>query len=263
MKSLSWNSLSAFLKCPLQLKFKIDKVEYPQDSRNAILGVVIQKLFELWINEEHFWDGPSWLHENAGRVWLLCQEGGKPTGGWASYCPWESMEQSHFVWEDCLLQIDNLFGMITEHQLLAKVQASEFKFNAKLPSGESIRGSIDFMLDGARGKYILDAKGTRYKNKYLDKRQLIFYKLGMVLEHGDAWREAETAWLIYRDKLYESVPVSDSDLKFMSDLCMSVYADIKAEKFDATPGDSCKFCDYKGTCPVLNTGRVNDKLFEV
>lgn len=259
--TLSWNTLSTYLKCPLQFRFQKDKVEYPKDSRNAILGIVVQKLFELWINEGHFWDGSSWLYRNFDRVWAECQGEGKPTGGWGAWCPWEDKSQENKCMEDSREQIGNLFAMITEHKLLAKKMASEFRFKGALPTGDQVCGSIDFMLDKPTQKYVLDAKGTKYKTRYLDKRQLVYYKLGMVLEHGAEWQDAETAWLIYRNKLYERVLVSDADLDNMSDLCVQVCNDIRAEKFEPKLGESCRFCNWKGSCPAKNVGATNDSLF--
>lgn len=259
--TVSWNTLSTFLKCPRMWKFQDDRVEYPKDSRNAILGIVVQKLFEIWYNEKHYFEKDSWLYENFDRVWQECQGEGKATGGWGAYCPWEDKQQELACMEETRDQIAHMFNMVVKHKLLAKVAKSEYRFKADIEHGHRISGSIDFLIEKPDEILLLDAKGTKYGTKYLDRRQLVYYKLGMVLEGGDKYRDARTGWLIYRTEKFEEIHVDDAELLSLKTLCVQVCDRITNGDFTAKPGDSCKFCNWKRKCPVINKKGRNDELF--
>lgn len=260
--NVSWNTLSTYLKCPRMWKFMQDKVEYPQDSRNAILGIVIQKLFEEWYEGHHFWDKDVWLYENFDRVWYACQGEGKPTGGWAAYCRWEDKQQELACMLDAREQIAHLFNMIVKHRLLSNNAKSEHRFKADIGEGHGISGSIDFLIEKGDEIYLLDAKGTKYGLKYLDRRQLVYYKLGMVLEGGPRYLNAVTGWLIYRTERFEKIHVDEQELASMKQLCITSCKRMEAGDIGPKPGDSCKFCNWRRKCEITKRVGRNDNLFD-
>lgn len=254
MIHFSWNSLSKYLKCPRSYKFFIDKVESARDSRNAILGIVIQRLFEHWINDGYFWEKSQWLYTNFDAYW--------DTGCERNYCAWESKEQELKVKEDAREQIQHLFNMIVKHRLLAKKQKSEFRYCAKLNDDVEVGGSIDFLIEKPDVKYILDAKGTRYKNRYLEPKQLIYYKMGMIAAYGQEWMDAETAFLIYRAEMWEQVYSGQDKIEEMQELVIECARKVAAEHFECKPSkETCRFCDWQERCEYYNQPGRNDALF--
>lgn len=250
----SWNSLSKYLHCPRQYKFFIDKVESARDSRNAILGIVIQRLFEHWMNDGFFWEKSQWLYTNFDKFW--------DEGCERNHCAWENKDQELKTKEDAREQIQHMFNMIVKYRLLSKKMKSEFRFCAKLTDEVEIGGSIDFLIERPDAKFVLDAKGTRYKNKYLEPRQLIYYKLGMITQFGPEWQDAETAFLIYRNELWEQVYSGQDTIEEMRALVLDIARKVVSGQFECKPSKPvCRFCDWQDRCEYFNQPGRNDDLF--
>ena len=82
---ITWSASSweAWKRCPLKFKIRADKWSKPQMKRDrrsavyAIPGLVVDKLFELWLHRGQYKDS-KWLHENFEMVWNMMLANRKP-----------------------------------------------------------------------------------------------------------------------------------------------------------------------------------------
>jgi hypothetical protein len=110
---------------------------------------------------------------------------------------------------------------------------------------------------------LLDGKGSKYRDKYVDHRQLKWYSMLHRLKFGHApdrlgfvfWRfepEKSLDWVESSsnelDELQNSVLIAIREIEAAK---MSVHkGEIPADKaFPAQPGKECRFCAYKQLCP--------------
>jgi len=217
--------------CPLRYAgFKVAKIDTGSTSKhNAILGIVLQKLLEEYVNGGHLNArvGVEWLNANFNRVWLSCLE--KDFVNWklgkenVEYLEGElqgededledyiqrSMSSNDTWYWDIYQETYELVPLFLHTMLKNNVcptdLKSEFRYKAYIRDLRVwVYGSVDFY--SRNEGLIYDGKGTKHKTRFLDPQQLEWYKLGIENCRDEGYpRINRMAWLMIRDSAFNEV----------------------------------------------------------
>lgn len=242
-RRISYNTYTIVRSC--RQRFKMQKIDYipsvkPVDMRNAIYGFVMQRLAELFYTKEWYRAG-----KKTGQV-LFDELPGVMKEQIAEHaCPWEHRSEVELLERDCQEAIPKFIQVVRAEKLLGEKNEAEKPVEYDLSTQFKLTGRMDFLISRGGKKILLDGKGTKYRDKYLDREQLIFYMLVMRLMKQKLpekqgfwlWRDGEVLWQGISEK-----EIDDLFLKIKEGLFL-----LQKKDFSANPcTKSCRFCPYKG-----------------
>jgi len=245
LKHLSWSGYSLYKKCPEAFRLQyVDKKIVPYNAYHSIGGKTVQKVFELFYNNE-IWRRGSETQKTLEEILIkeynqICSE---ETIDWNAT---ESVLSKEALLESLHPLIASTLKLIKDQKLLGKYSRSEVKIQAWLDK-VLIHGIADFVIQKDSERMILDGKLTRHRNKYLKRDQLVWYVMLYYLQHQIFIDK--TAWIYYTFGELEWVSVSIEDVKRLyEDLKISIKS-IKKREFVPVPSpDNCHLCDFKSVC---------------
>ena len=246
-----FSKYKTYKDCPLAYKWKYVEKRVPKKVPNkyyALPGIVIQKMFEHFYNDEWF------LKRGACREFMY----NKAPEIYESILKWchvdwtakISKKTKHDVFDEFLEMIGKNLDVIKEHKLLGKIAKSEHTIISNFDNNNFVvlKSKIDFFIKNQDGIIILDGKATSNKKNYLNNpEQLHFYAMMCKTQYNAYpdklgfwwWRDATITYLDYGQEDIDKLKQS------MGDILYKIYKN----KFDATPNYStCMFCDYQDEC---------------
>jgi CRISPR/Cas system-associated exonuclease Cas4 (RecB family) len=242
-KRISYHSFTLLRQCRHRYylqKVALKEPSQPKDYRNAIYGIITQRLFEKFYVEE-------WFRAGQGAVQKLFDElpGVIREQLEANPCIWEHRSEVEVLERDCQAAIPIFIQTVKKERLIGESNEAEKEIFFNLTPMFTLSGRVDFLIKRKNLKVLLDGKGTKYGDKYLDRDQLVFYALIMFLQglkvadkHGFwFWRTGEILWQdITHDALENLLDRIKESLFF-----------VQKGNFEATPSSkACKFCPYRG-----------------
>jgi hypothetical protein len=246
-----YSKFSLYKKCPLSYKWKYVDFKKPKTPPNryyALPGIVIQKIFE------HFYNDEWYLKRGACREFMYdkVSEIYEDTLKWC-YVDWNSKiakKKKHDVYDELLDMIGKNLDVVKNHKLLGKIAKSELKLTTNFDDNKYVvlTSKLDFFIKNQDGIIILDGKATSNKKNYINNpEQLYFYAMMCKNQYGVYpdkigfwfWRDAD---LVYIDFNEDCVTNLKDEIK---DVLYKIYK----EKFEPTPSyETCLFCDYHAEC---------------
>ncbi len=160
--------------------------------------------------------------------------------------------------------------IIRLHRLIGRDAQAEVKLDTQI-EGHTIGGRADFVMTRVSPHddlIILDGKGSRHREKYVDDRQLLWYAMLYRLRFGRTpdklgfvyWRsepEKSVDWVFFSDKMLDEM--QETALSYARKIEESVEALssgdeekrrlVMTDTFQAQPGDKCRLCAYRALCP--------------
>jgi len=247
-RALTFYAFKNYVECPLKhLRQNInrDKPITMQDEYNTVYGTVVQKMFEMFYNDQIWRKGKearTILKDKVPKV--FAEIVAKKNIFWGEH---EGGKQ--LIIDECIVAVDHGIDTVRDYKLLAPYAKSEVNTYAYITKADQIGGRIDFVFKGDGEIRIFDGKGSKYKDRYLDHRQLFWYALSYYLLHR---KMPNSLWYwFYRfpeDPLLE-VEFTIDTLKELKAEIIDVMQKIKKRQFKATPSSkACKFCPYVGEC---------------
>lgn len=268
---LSYSGFKLYQQCPRQYWHRyIGKTQPPTpDNRvNMLFGSAVGAIFETFYNEK-LW--------NQGNVLEACLALVEPT---VTRIMKEESRKGMFCWTDTKANyhsldsvldavkeaVPNGLAIIKHHRLLGPVAQAELKLDSAY-GGHLLGGRADFVIKRTAPHFdlvILDGKGSRHREKYVDGMQLRWYamlyqmqfnvlpdKLGFVF-----WRwppKKAMDWETYTPegladlaktavKAIEHIESGVQTLKGADPVGTGLFAAIP-EKMQ------CKLCSYSSSCP--------------
>jgi len=257
LKRLSWSGYNTYDRCPAAYDFSyVQKRRVPFNAYNTIGGKTIQKVFELFYNNEIWRRGPEAqgiLMEYLEREYARFCE--KETIDWDAR---ESKLTQEELYETLRPLVPGTLRLIKNHKLLGRYAKSEVKLQAWIDK-VLVHGIADFVIRRDKEHMILDGKLTRHRDKYLKRDQLVWYVMLFYLQHSHLVEK--TGWIYYTYSELEWVPISAEDVSGLHARVEETIRNIKKRKFDATPNaDSCRFCDFKPICKAGQEVEMTKKL---
>lgn len=241
-KAVSWSKVSLAYQCPRRLQKVVDKDGFVEQSlsREAKLGIIVQKCYELYFN------GGFNLKPRGDRPEVVVNILNKVLQS-PQAIEYHIVDDAPFK-DLATDMVTQGYASLKQTNLLPNRVQSEYKLISSFQH-IPLYGMVDFYLETPEGIYIYDGKG--YKEENADPRQLLFYALGIV---GQGKRIAGGGF-IYWKQGYRPVDMSPSALYNFSHFEFSGPKEIILQlrkgvsSLPATPSSkSCCYCPWKKVC---------------
>jgi hypothetical protein len=272
---ISYSGRKLFLTCPKQYWYRyIIKDPTRGDPRTSMFGSIIGKIFE-WFYERRYWADKdpvascvSSIPEAIELVYLneSYLKGTNP--GWE-----KELQDNLEKYVPSGVQIIRSERFLTPHSkaevdLTVTYQKNDDSIPIKLV------GRADFIhATDLKSVYILDGKASKYREKYVDSDQLIWYALSYYLKFQVSpvrlgfvfWSfpDRPVTWIAYD---------SDAMRKVLNDTTI-VAQRVMDKDFSPTPSGECHRCNYRDKCEegqkylsqrrLATGGRISDSIFDL
>lgn len=237
LKQLSYYAKKLYSGCPEAYRNSYVERRFGEDGdkRNAFEGSIWHALMEDWFKTGTF--DEAWIYANIKpyiKKFLA-------TG----ICNFRGPGDKKKAEETIGLFIENGMVVIREENLINRACKAEETLRV-LVDGVDIMGRIDLVAQGPLGVY--DWKGVKSIDS-LDKEQLGYYKYLVTKTYGAAPEKCAFV-LGYFGQLFllgeNEWPIDKLEEEFGR-----VIEGIRADKFDPTPGQACRFCKYANVCEFV------------
>ena len=156
--------------------------------------------------------------------------------------------------------ITNGIAIIRHHRLLGVDADAEVRLDHRV-SGVKLAGRADFIMHRMKphdDKIILDGKGSKWFNSFVDATQLLWYAMLYRLWHGSLPDKLGFVfWRATPENSVSWVDFTPEDIDAMQTKALDAVRCIEAGKkslpvldsFPAVPGADCKWCSFLSVCP--------------
>jgi hypothetical protein len=267
---LSYSGRKCYLTCPKQYKYKyIDRLEAYYNPENVMFGSVIGKIFELFY-VRRLWLSNDVVRETMSIIQQVTDMTAKEKNFDLSAHPRFSRELK----EDLEKFVPAGVQIIKKHKLLFPDSRAEVKLNIM----HRMHG-LDFMLGGRADFihrdndriWILDGKGSKYREQYIDIEQVIWYAVQFYLKfHVAPIRLGFIHWRFPDDPMQWIMFDADS-FRASLDKTYRTIQKIRDREFDPKPSEECSRCSYNDICmegkqymaahPVKSKVRIENSIF--
>jgi CRISPR/Cas system-associated exonuclease Cas4 (RecB family) len=244
---ISYSSFKCYNTCPKKYWFSyISKPIIDRDPRNALFGLAIGRIFEIFYNEN------LWKREDCD-VYVLnlidtcigyaCSEKRFDVSSDQSF-----LDQ---IKSDLLCFVPKSMSVIRKHKLLSMNSHSEVKLNVDYSYNNTkikLGGRADFIHYIEDQVWIIDGKGSKYREQYTDTDQLVWYAIQHYLKYQKA--PARLGFWYYRfyDDPIQWVQYDADSMRSLLSKAMNTISNINSGKFVASTSFNCEMCDYKKIC---------------
>jgi hypothetical protein len=270
---ISYSGHKAYRDCPRQYWHRYvgkTKLATPDNRVNALYGSTVGTLFEAFYNER------IWMRKGVQELLeamvdptldgIIRRESETGIFDWtdkrANYKSREAVRR------EVMKAIPRGMAIVRHHRLLGQPADAEVKLDS-LIEGHMIGGRADFIMRRVKPHgdlIILDGKGSRHREKYVDPHQLWWY--AMLHRHKLGHAPDRLGFLFWRQEPETSIDWVDFDSRSLDDLCAGVLDSVQsieagrkaldaagevdgavlAATFPARPGDKCSLCAYRPAC---------------
>ena len=245
---LSYSGISCYLICPkkYELSYITKAFKKASDPRNSMFGSIIGKVFE-WFYERKTWSRPNPIditlsYRDAAIDQIFTTE---------HFIPASDPGYVLTLRNDLDTYIPSGIDAIRKNRLLSPTSVAERDLTQDyVRNGETLRlgAKVDFIHPFSDEVVIIDGKGSKYRDKYVDSNQLIWYATLYYLYYGVApSRIGFIYWRFPSDPL-QWVDYNEDDMRKSIDTAFDVAKKVRLKMFDAKPSVACKRCDYNFTC---------------
>jgi len=273
---LSYSGFKSYDSCPKAYWYRYvgkTPLSEPENKVNSIYGSTVGRLFEL------FYANQIWKQSNTIETLLGMVEPElddtiqkERRNGVIDYTD----KRSNYASRDALVAdiraaIPRGIAIIRHHRLIGADAAAEVKYDTMI-EGHTIGGRADFVLRRVaphRDRVLLDGKGSRHREKYVDDRQLVWYAMLHRIRHGSPpdrlgfvfWRyepEESLDWINFTAAdldgllahVLSTVRKIDGGINTLISGSKEVQKQVMGDVFQAQPGQGkCKLCSYLAICP--------------
>lgn len=270
---LSYSGRQAYLTCPKQYWFQyIKKVRVQRDPKSSLFGSTIGKVFE-WFYERSVWVEGNAVQKSLNFIDTAAEEIFLEK----EFNPNSDPEFVEKLKEDLKKFIPPTIDVIRKNQLLSPNSRCEVKLHVNCESEDlkmRLGGYADFIHYINKDQvWILDGKGSKYREKYVDSEQLIWY----ATQHYIKYHVAPTrlGFLFYRfpDDPLKWVHYDADSMRRSISTTFDVAKKIRLEVWDPKPSTQCHRCDFSPKCDegskfitsrrVQSGGRIKDSMFDI
>lgn len=272
---LSYSGRKSYKTCPKQYEHRyVLKTVAVDDPRSSLFGSIIGKLFE-WFYEKKFWAAPDPTKACLDAV----EDAIDLVYGEENFTRAQDPGFTNLLRQELLTYVPAGVDTIRKHGFLSVSSRAEEDLSVVYTSQKhdlslKMGGRCDFVH--GRDKldiWILDGKGSKHREKYVDAEQLIWYASQHYLKyHVAPTRLGFIFWKFPQDPVKWIDYTSDDIRKLVQDT-FDVAKKIQLKVFGATPSGECHRCDYRESCDdgkkylakrrVENGGRIESSIFDL
>ncbi len=217
----------------------------------AVPGLVIDKLFELWLYRAQF-DDLDWLKRNFDMVWSMTADKQKPK--------WIDADHEAHIKHQTQRSVLVLFGLLHEHGLLGEKIGIQTEFHVTVADGISIAGAID-MWSITRDNRLIVVDFKNYGSaSHRSVDQLHLYALALEKIMGRAPDEAGYVCFHPRFPGYRKTTLRPCDRnRLLARIRRATEERIIGKCKAKYNAFTCpRFCEVRNACPIYleMTGRV-------
>lgn len=275
---LSYSGHKAYKECPRQYWHRYvgkTKLPAPDNRVNALYGSVVGTLFEDFYTQG-IWKQSGVQQLLEARVdqtidSIIQRESRDGVFDWAD--PKSNYKSRESLRREVVKSIPRGIGIIRHHRLLGHRADAEVKLDANI-DGHMIGGRADFIIQRVKPHndlVILDGKGSRHRDKYVDPQQLWWY--AMLYRHHHTILPDRLGFVFWRQEPENSLDWVNFSGKSLDDLLAGVLGDVQnieaakarltglkqpitdpeytaalRELFPAQVGGKCGLCSYLPVC---------------
>ena len=269
---LSYSGHKSYKDCARQYWHRYvgkTKLETLDNKVNSLYGSTVGTLFEYFYNDR------IWLRSGVQEILegmvdrtlddIITREQRQGVIDWTD--PRANYKSRDSLRREIMKAIPRGIGIIRHHRLLGQPADAEVKLDSVI-KGHMIGGRADFILRRVKPHgdlVILDGKGSRHREKYVDPHQLWWY----AMLHREKFKTLpdRLGFVFWRQEPAESLDWVDFSHKSLDDLLSGVLEAVQhieqgaaslnggkdpallAQTFPVRPGDKCRLCTYRPVCP--------------
>lgn len=246
---LSYSGRKCYQECPKKYEYKyILKDPSKSDPRDSIFGSTIGKIFE-WFYDRDLWKLPNVENHLISlidpAIKHVCQES-------------KFDISSHPSFKDQLktnlkTYIPHGLNTIKANKLVGKRNYVEQDLTVVYSYGSGLQvklvGRSDFTVHTIDDQvYIIDGKASKYRDKYVDSQQLIWYATLHYLKFGVAPSQIGFLFYMFPDSPISWIQYKSDDMRSCIQETGNILVSIKKSDFPARPTKNCNMCLYKAKC---------------
>jgi PD-(D/E)XK nuclease superfamily len=269
---LSYSGYKTHWACPKSYWYGYiskPKLDVLDNRVNSLYGTVVGTLFEQFYNER-IWQTKGVEQQLLDRIpaayaKALAKETKDGVIGWKTKeDPKPNYASAEELLEDVRETIPRAIRIIRHHRLLGMNATAEVKLDQWVGT-HKIAGRCDILMRRIAPHHDLilcDGKGSKWRDKYVDPRQLKWYAMLHRLMHKHMPdRLGFIYWRFEADKSIDWVDCSLNELDELLNSVLITVAEIErgqamvatdssslSQAFPAHPGDACRFCPYFQLC---------------
>lgn len=272
---LSYSGRKSYLTCPKMYEFRyIKKEKGIKEPRDSMFGTAIGKVFE-WFYERKSWSSPDPVSVVMSSIqdaidWTFQHEKFEPLTD-PGYVSMLRQDLNHYV--PLSLEVIKKQGFLTVNSR-AEDDLTVMYRNDKHDITIKMGGRADFI----HGKdkldiWIVDGKGSKHREKYVDSDQLIWYAVQFYLRYHVAPTKLGFLFYKFPDDPVKWIAYDDQAMRDLVEKTCDVAVKIKLKVFGATPSGECHRCDYRDRCDdgqkyraqrrKETGGRIDGSVFEI
>lgn len=269
---LSYSGFKKYEQCPRSYWHGyINKTKLPTpDNRVGMLyGSVVGTLFEYFY-KDRLWHAPDPVEALLSRVPRVMKrtiewESKSGTWDWKQSKVYKSFAD---VEADVRKTIPRGLAIIRHHRLVGVDAEPEVRLDSDF-DGHTLGGRCDFIIQRLHPQgdlVLIDGKGSRWRDKYVDRRQLKWYGMLFQKKHGSLPdRFGFLYWQFEPDESLDWVDCTVRDVEMLNEAVMEAVRSIEAggrrlsaedsdpkkrlfEAFPTRPTRECKLCPFLSLC---------------
>lgn len=269
---LSYSGHKTYKDCPRQYWHRYigkTKLDTPDNRVNALYGSTVGTIFEAFYNER------IWMQKGVQELLeamvdptldgIIRRESETGVFDWAD--PRANYKSRDTLRREVMKAIPRGIGIVRYHRLLGQPADAEVKLDS-LIDGHMIGGRADFIIRRVKPHgdlVILDGKGSRHRDKYVDPQQLWWYAMLHRRKFGHA--PDRLGFVYWRQEPENSLDWVAFDEKSLDDLLAGVLDSVQhieqgkrllaqsenplpllPTTFPAQPSGKCNLCAYRPVC---------------
>lgn len=270
---ISYSGYTKYKKCPRSYWYEyVSKPPAPQTNQLGTLygssvGYVFEKFYaeHLWCHQNYRARLDAFVEVAVGKAIQNALRQG--------VINWDE-PKAQFRSRDALVagvreSIPRGIKIITQHNLIGKDAAAEVVLDS-LTQGHKLGGRADFILTRVppyNDLCLLDGKGGRWRDKYVEQTQLRWYAMLYEMKYGRLPDKLGFIfWQFEAQEAVDWISLQPEDTAHMRELAIDTIDKIEAgkvqvnknagnaavlnEHFPALSGDQCRLCKYAKICPA-------------
>lgn len=243
---LSYSGRKSYIDCPKLYQYRyILKTKVEIDRSSSFFGSMIGKVFE-WFYEEDIWSCQNPVFSSVSLIPRAIQFVLSDNGVIDQEINNIKFDLNKFVQSGVsIIRSEGLLSQNSKAELDLTTNYFSEKHNLTIRLG----GRADFVHYFSDDEiWLLDGKGSSYREKYVDSEQLVWYSVQHYIKYGVAPSRIGFIYWRFPDDPIQWVEYNNQSIRDSIDKTFNIAKRIILKLFDPKPSSNCRLCDYSSLC---------------